>query len=302
MNPTPDQADARTLLPTLHTPQGTLYQGDCLAVLRETETDSVDLVFADPPFNLGKEYDAKIDDARSEADYLRWCGAWLDELLRVLKPGGSLFLFNLPKWNIQLAQHIGGRLTFRNWIAVSVKYSLPIAGRLYPAHYSLLYYTKGLRPAIFHPDRLPIECCRHCGGELRDYGGHKDKMNPAGVTLADVWTDIPPVRHAKYKHRKANALNLKLVDRVLALASDPGSLVLDPFGGTGTTYVAAELTGRRWLGCDLECGAITQRFANLDADRAYLAELHARKNRLFTEDDNQRRLKSGYTLSTKYRK
>jgi site-specific DNA-methyltransferase (adenine-specific) len=60
-------------------------------------------------------------------------------------------------------------------------------------------------------------------------------MNPAGVNLTDVWYDIPPVRHSKYKKRAANELSLKLMDRVVALASDPGSLVLDPFGGSGTT-------------------------------------------------------------------
>ena len=82
---------------------------------------------------------------------------------------------------------------------IDIKYSLPIQKRLYPSHYALLYFIKGDKPAIFHPDRQPVSCCRHCGGELRDYGGYKDKMNPKGVNLSDVWTDIPPVRHAKYK-------------------------------------------------------------------------------------------------------
>ena len=60
-------------------------------------------------------------------------------------------------------------------------------------------------------------------------------MNPKGVNLSDVWTDIPPVRHAKYKKRDTNALALKLMDRIVSMASDPESLVLDPFGGSGTT-------------------------------------------------------------------
>ncbi len=291
----------RTMTPVLTTPLGRLHQDDCITTMRSLDAETVDLAFADPPFNLGKQYNSRINDQRAEDEYLDWCRTWLDEMVRVLKPGGSLFLWNLPKWNLPLGAHLGRSLTFRHWITVDIKYSLPIPKRLYPSHYSLLYFIKGDRPAIFHPDRLPVTCCRHCGGELRDYGGYKDKMNPAGVSLTDVWTDIPPVRHSKYKKWEANGLALKLLDRVLTMASDPGSLVLDPFGGSGTTYVAAELTGRRWIGSDLHCGAIVERFANLDDDRRHLAEIHANKNVLFTRADVDRRRKSGKPLSKYYR-
>ena len=191
--------------------------------------DSVDLVFADPPFNLGKDYSSKMNDALGDQEYLDWSTRWIPQAIRLLKPGGAFFLFNLPKWNLRLGEFLASRLTFRHWIAINMTYRLPIQGRLYPSHYSLLYFVKGPKPAIFHPDRLPIETCRHCGGEKHDYGGYKDKMNPHGVNLADVWDDIPPVRHSKYKRRKANELSLKLLDRVLAMASNPGSNRVRPF-------------------------------------------------------------------------
>jgi len=269
--------------------------------MAELEAESVDLAFADPPFNLGKKYASKINDDLASHEYLEWCYRWLDEMVRVLKPGGSLFLWNLPKWNLPLGAYLAEKLTFRHWIAVDIKYTLPIQKRLYPSHYSLLYFIKGDKPAIFHPDRAPVPCCRHCGGELRDYGGYKHKMNPLGVNLSDVWTDIPPVRHAKYKKREANALALKLMDRIVAMASDPGSVVLDPFGGSGTTYVAAELTGRRWIGAELDCADIVERFDAIDADREHLAQIHANKNTLFTARDVERRRKSGNPLSSRYR-
>lgn len=290
-----------TMIPILQTTLGSLHQADCLKLLSTLDAESVDLAFADPPFNLDKKYSSKIDDARESHDYLAWCEQWLDEMVRVLKPGGSLFLWNLPKWNLPLGAYLGGKLTFRHWIAVDIKYSLPIQKRLYPSHYSLLYFVKGDKPSIFHPDRTPIACCRHCGGELRDYGGYKDKMNPKGVNLSDVWTDIPPVRHAKYKKRDANALSLKLMDRIVSMASDPGSLVLDPFGGSGTTYIAAELTGRRWIGCELECSTISQRFASIEDDKEHLKQIQANKNTLFTAADLARRKKSGIPLSPNYR-
>lgn len=289
------------MIPILETSLGHLYEGDCLEVLRQIPSETVDLAFADPPFNLGKQYTSRIDDALASHEYLDWCRTWLEEMIRTVKPGGALFLWNLPKWNLPLGGFIGERMTFRHWIAVDIKYSLPIQKRLYPSHYSLLYFIKGDKPAIFHPDRIPVPCCRHCGGELRDYGGYKDKMNPLGVNLSDVWTDIPPVRHAKYKKRDANALSLKLMDRIVSMASDPGSLVLDPFGGSGTTYVAAELTGRRWVGSELHCGDIVSRFDALDGDREHLADIQANKNVLFTRADLKRRIKAGNPLPAQYR-
>lgn len=289
-----------TMIPILQTPLGRLYQADCTKLLISLAAETVDLAFADPPFNLGKDYSSKINDDLAGDEYVHWCETWLREMIRVLRPGGTLMLWNLPKWNLPLGGFLSKHLTFRHWIAVDIKYALPIKGRLYPSHYSLLYFIKGARPAIFHPDRLPIACCRHCGGEIKDYGGYKDKMNPKGVNIADVWTDIAPVRHSRYKKREANALPLKLMDRIISMCTDPGSLVLDPFGGSGTTYAAAELTNRRWIGSELESSAIIQRFDELDSDREHLSQIHANKNTLFTQADLKARVKSGKPLSKNY--
>lgn len=245
---------AATMQPVLKTPLGRLYQADCMDVLPTIKAGSVDTVFADPPFNLNKQYGGKSSDRQPDHDYLTWCRRWLTECVRVLKPGGSLFVYNLPKWNIQLGAFLSGQgLDFRHWIAVEQKNGLPIVGRLYPAHYSLLYYAKG-KPSRFKRIRTPIETCRHCGGELRDYGGHRDAMNPLGVNLKDVWTDIPTVRHSKFKSdkRTANALSTKLLERVIEISTQPGDVVLDPFGGSGTTYAVCEQRHRHWIGIEIE--------------------------------------------------
>jgi len=283
--------------PTLafETSLGRLFQGDCVEFLQTVEPQSVDLLFADPPFNLNKVYPSQINDNVRKEDYLAWMQEWLSHGIRVLKDGGSLFLWNLPRWNVHAATFLDGSLTFRHWIAVDIKYTLPISGRLYPSHYSLLYYCKGPKPRSFHPDRLPMPVCPSCLADLRDYGGYKDKMNPRGVNLPDVWTDIPPVRHAKYKRRKgANELPLKLLDRVIELASDEGDLILDPFGGSGTTFVASELKSRRWLGVELgPPDDIIRRFQNLDEDRQYLERIRTGYNSLFTPDVAAGRRKKG---------
>lgn len=257
---------------------GVLYDVDCMRLLPHIRNEAIDTVFADPPFNLGKEYGKSTDDSLSDESYLDWCKQWLSECLRVLKPGGSLFLYNLPKWNIHLGSFLSAQgLEFRHWIAIEMSACLPIAGRLHPSHYSLLYYSKG-KPVVFHRIRTPILTCRHCGGEVKDYGGHRGAMNPNGVTLKDVWTDIPPVRHWKFKsrNRRANALSTKLLDRVIEMSTRPGDVVLDPFGGSGTTYVVAESKHRHWIGAEID-------FAQEIVDRLENGEIRPHRNADFVE-------------------
>jgi site-specific DNA-methyltransferase (adenine-specific) len=253
--------------PVFETELGRLYNADCLEILKGMEDSKVDLVFADPPFNLGKDYGNGLSDSLKDEEYLEWCGRWIAECVRVLKPGGALFLWNLPKWNVELGHRLNREgMLMRHWIAVDIKYSLPIPGRLYPSHYSLLYYTKG-KPKFFHRPRVPIPVCRHCGGDLKDYGGHRNKLHPDGLNLTDVWTDIPPVRHKKTKRRGANELSIKLLRRVLEIATEPGDLVLDPFGGGGSTYAAAEEMHRHWIGVEIgDCGPIIRRLRGEEAD------------------------------------
>ena len=272
-------ADGAPPEPALRTPRGALYRGDALALLPRLRDGAFDTVFADPPFNLGKDYGPHWEDARPEQAYVEWCRQWLRECARVLRPGGALFVYNLPRWNVLIGAYLHELgLTFRHWIAIEIKFGLPIRGRLYPAHYSLLYHTKGAGHT-FRRIRVPIATCRHCGGELRDYGGHRHAMNPAGVNLTDVWSDVPPVRHWKFKSRKrrTNQLSTKILDRIVEMSTRPGDLVLDPFGGSGTTFDVCERKDRRWIG--IEMGE-----TDLIAERLQDGMLHAHKNRDRVED------------------
>lgn len=275
------------------TPLGQVARQDCLEFLEGLKPNSVDMVFADPPFNLGKLYSSQINDSLKEEQYVAWCKQWIAAVHLCLKPGGSFFHYNLPRWNLLLGAFTGELLEFRHWIAIEITSSLPISGRLYPSHYSLTYYCKGSRPNVFHPDRVPLETCRHCFNEIRDYGGYKDKMNPNGVNLSDVWKDIPNVRHKKYKRREeANELSIKMLDRIIELSTNPGDLVADPFGGSGTTYVVAELKNRRWAGCELgPLNGIKERFERIDTEKEILQNYRSLTNKLFPIHVEKQRLK-----------
>jgi len=251
--------------PVFRTALGVLYEGDCLKLLPFISDGTIDTVFADPPFNLAKEYGMNVDDNRPDEEYVRWCRQWLDECVRIVKPGGAIFIYNLPKWNVIIGNYLTeSGLDFRHWIAINVKLSLPIPGRLYPSHYSLLYYTKG-KPNTFRRIRTPIERCRHCGGEIKDYGGHRGAMNPNGVNLTDVWNDITPVRHWKFKSRRrsVNQLSTKVLERVIHLSTREGDVILDPFGGSGTTFDVCERLNRNWIGIEIDsCDIIIERLQN----------------------------------------
>jgi site-specific DNA-methyltransferase (adenine-specific) len=255
------------LEPILQTPRGALFNMDCLKMLRSIKSESIDTVFADPPFNLGKQYGRRVNDNLTQDEYADWACEWIRECVRVLKPGGAIFLYNLPKWNVVFGAYLLELgMDFRHWIALSIKSGLPISGRLYPAHYSLLYYTKG-RPKTFAKVRTPIEICRHCGGEIKDYGGHRSAMHPNGVNLSDVWTDVLPVRHWKFKSKKRNAnqLSTKILERVIHISTSANEVILDPFGGSGTTFAVAERLGRYWIGSEIEnCDVILERFDSED--------------------------------------
>lgn len=253
-------SDSGLAAPYLTTSHGILYNIDCLELLKNMRSESVDLVFADPPFNLDKNYNNGFTDLQDEQTYLRWCFEWVDECSRVIVRGGAFFLYILPKWGFHFAARMNETLEFRHWIALTMKGTYPRGNRLYPAHYCLLYFTKG-EPRVFNRVRIPIQKCRHCGGEIKDYGGHRDKMNPKGVNLTDFWDDTSPNRHRKSKARPGiNELKPVIPARAIKISTNPGDIVFDPFGGGGSTYQEAERLNRCWIGSEIgDCSIIEDR-------------------------------------------
>lgn len=254
--------------PVFKTTHGLLYNCDCLQLLRAIKSEKIDCIFADPPFNLGKDYgNAKVNDQLEKKAYLVWSYTWLEECCRVLKPGGALFVYILPRWAYHFASFLDQYLDFRHWIAISMKGTFPRGKRLYPAHYALLYFTKGT-PKIFNRDeiRVPIPVCRHCGRDIKDYGGHRKYLNPKGLNLTDVWDDTSPNRHRKFKFRRINELKVAIPERAIRISTDPNDLVLDPFGGGGSTYEAAEQLGRFWIGSEIaDCSPIVERLTQFSS-------------------------------------
>lgn len=232
--------------------RGEIVCADALDVLNALKDECADIVFLDPPFNLGKPYgkNGSHGDLKAEAEYRAYMSAVILRSAEVLKDGGALYLYHIPKWAIRLSPYLEENLDLRHWIAISMKNGFVRGSRLYPAHYSLLYYTKGT-PAAFHRPKIPKPVCSKCKGNLRDYGGYA-KYVENGINLSDVWDDISPVRHRRTKTRAANELPQIILDRVVTISGVRGGLIVDPFAGAGTTLAAALAAKMRYVAADCE--------------------------------------------------
>lgn len=231
--------------------RGCLYQDDAIRFLKYQPSNSAALVFLDPPFNLKKTYSHNRHiDNRPEDEYQCWLNEILSESSRILKPGGALYLYHMPSAAVKLVQTLNELLTFRHWIAVSMKNGFVRGNRLYPAHYALLYYTKGA-PSYFSRPKLLPKTCPQCGALQKDYGGYKKIIMEKGLNLSDIWDDFSPVRHRSTKTRDANELPLNLLKRVIEISGKPGDLFIDPFSGSGVGLLAAKSAGMNFIGCEI---------------------------------------------------
>jgi len=227
-----------------------IIQGDCLELFKDIPDNSVDMTFADPPFNLKKKY-TSYNDSLEFQEYLNWCEQWISEMVRVTKPTGSIFLHNIPKWLTYYATFLNKYAYFKHWISWDAL-TAPMGKSLQPAHYGILFYGKEQKGTKINELRYPHKRDRKQGYLLKDYGGKKDKLHPFGPLVSDVWTDIHRIKHNKKRDPHPCQLPIHLLDRLILLATDEGDVVLDPFSGTGTTAISAKRLGRNYIGFELD--------------------------------------------------
>ncbi len=227
-----------------------ITNGDCLELFKDIPDESVDITFADPPFNLKKKYNS-TKDSLEISEYLIWCEKWIAEMVRVTKPTGSIFIHNIPKWLTYYAGFLNKRADFKHWISWDAP-TAPMGKSLQPNHYGILFYAKDAKQNKFYELRYPHRRCRKCGYLHKDYGGKKFMLHPFGSLVSDVWTDIHRVKHNKYRDEHPCQLPIYLLERVILMSTDENDAVLDPFLGTGTTALAAKRLGRNFIGFELD--------------------------------------------------
>ena len=276
-----------------------IIQGDCLKIMREIIDNSVDMTFADPPFNLKKKYN-HYEDSKEKQDYLSWCNEWMSEMVRITKPTGAIFVHNIPRWLTHYAKHLNKIAYFRHWISWDSG-GAPMGKTLLPNHYGILYYTKSKshKDFKFYDIRYPHLKCRVCNEFLKDYGGKKAQAHGFGPLLSDVWSDIHRIRHKKRRDDHPCQLPVPLLERLILMTTNEGDVVFDPFVGTGTTAVAAKKLGRRYIGVDIDSEYVKISQKNVDIAKetkinwcyvsAYLGHIRTMRDKDFKEIWNNKK-------------
>jgi site-specific DNA-methyltransferase (adenine-specific) len=236
--------------------------GDCIETLNRLPAGCADLVFADPPFNIGYQNDV-YDDRRAKADYLAWTEKWLAAATRVLKPTGAFFLAIGDEFAAEHKVRLDALgLALRNWIVWHYTFGVNCTKKFNRSHAHIFYYVRDPRSYTFNPDRIRVPSAR-----MTTYADRR--ANPVGKLPDDTWVLRPQEtdEHFRadqdtwfvsrvcgtFKERVNHPCQMPeaVLERIIRVASNPGDLVIDPFAGSGTTLAVAKRLGRRFLGCEL---------------------------------------------------
>lgn len=236
--------------------------GDCLDVIKKISDEFVDLIVTDPPFNIGKNYKTYKDRMTKEG-YIKWCETWLAECIRILKPHGSLYLFNYPENNAYLMPFLDKHMVFKRWMT----WHYPTNTGMSPTNYtrtqhSILFYAKTEKATwnknvIAEPYRNPTD------KRILE----RIKNGSSGKTPYDVFVYNIVKNVNKDKTEHVCQLPVELVEIFIKASSNEGDLVFDPFMGSGTVAVAAKKLDRNYLGCEMDqyyCKIINERLSKIE--------------------------------------
>lgn len=218
--------------------------GDCLTVLPTLARESIDLIVADPPYNIGFDYGygSKADRRK---DYDIWCERWIGWCYRALRPGGSFWIISGQEHgaDIDLAMQRAG-LIIRNRITWHETFGVYCHNKFGRTSRPIYYAVKG-RGFTFNREAVTVPSARQ-----EKYGDRR--AAPGGKIMGDVWT-ISRVC-GTFKERVDGVptqLPEELVRRIVGVSSNPGDTVLDPFAGSGTIPAVAADMGRKAVGIEL---------------------------------------------------
>ena len=233
--------------------------GDCIDVLDKIDEPFANLIFADPPFNIGYKYD-KYNDKVKKEKYLSWTKEWMSACKNVLKPNGSFYIAIGDDYaaNIKIiADELG--LFMRNWIIWHYTFGQQMKNKFARSHTHIFYFVKDKNNFTFndYAIRTPSD---------RQLLYNDKRANPLGKMPDDVWNQFSRVC-GTFKERTGwhpCQMPENLLKRIIAVSSNEEDCVLDPFSGSGTTAAAAMTLGRNYIGIDISKEYVEKASERLD--------------------------------------
>ena len=246
-----------------------VVQYDNLEFLRALSDEWIDLIYADPPFNTGRDFGEYDDRWGSMDDYIEYMWLRLVECYRILKPTGSLYLHcdtNSNYYLRLLLDDIFGKQNMRNEIVWCYSGPGNVRNAFAKKHDTIYFYRKS-DECTFNPVYVPYKSKYAIGSSSSLATGKRTqeelaKLNQMyikrGKKVEDWWSDIPGGGHLPKKERVGYPTQkpVKLLERIILASSNKGDLVFDPFCGSGTTLVAAKRLERKYIGCDINPDAV----------------------------------------------
>jgi DNA modification methylase len=242
-----------------------IHQGDCIELLAKLAPGSVHLAFADPPFNIGYEYDV-YDDRKEYDHYLDWSRRWMAGVHRALRPDGTFWLAIGDEYAAELkliARDLG--FSCRSWVIWYYTFGVNCTRKFNRSHAHLFHFLKDPKQFTFNFEDPAIRV-----PSARQLVYADARANPKGRLPDDTWIlrpqDLPggfseesdtwyfPRVAGTFKERAGFhgcQMPEQLLGRIIRASSNEGDLVLDPFTGSGTTLTVAKKMGRDWIGCEL---------------------------------------------------
>lgn len=226
-----------------------IYHGDALEVLKTQIKDaSIDLIFVDPPYNIGKKFSRFDDSWPSETAYVEWACKWIDECIRVLKPAGTMYLMTSTQAMPYFDLYVRRKLTILSRITWSYDSSGVQAKKYYGSMYEpILHCVKDSNSYTFNADDILMEARTGAKRSLIDYRGEIPKPYNTKKVPGNVWY-FPRVRYRMDEYEEHPSQKPEaLLRRIILASSNKGDVVLDPFSGTFTTAAVAKTLGRKTI-------------------------------------------------------
>ena len=224
----------------------TVVNADCIQWLGEQSEPFVDLAFADPPFNIGYQYDV-YEDRKAYEDYYEWTRQWMTGCRNVLKPTGSFWIAIGDEYAAEvrmIGRELG--LTLRNWVIWYYTFGQCTKRKFARSHAHLFYFVMDPKEFTFNDEAVRVFSDRQ-----REY--HDKRANPKGKIPDDTWSEFSRVCGTFGEREGWHPCQMPetVLSRIIRACSSVGDVVFDPFAGSGTTLAAAKRLSRKYLGTEL---------------------------------------------------